>query len=101
MNPVIFVSSTYLDLKEIRKDVIRWINEFQCTPIGMEFFGSAPHILSYIYDRINSCTNFSLSLILVMAQFLKEKRPVSLNLNMRKQYCQRMSCALSGKSHVL
>ena len=38
----IFISSTYIDLKDYRQKAIEIINRYQCVPLAMEFFMAQP-----------------------------------------------------------
>ena len=43
MEPLkVFISSTYIDLKEYRQAAIEIVNRYQCVPLAMEFFLSQP-----------------------------------------------------------
>lgn len=52
MNPLkIFLSSTYLDLKDYRQAAIEVINRYQCVPLAMEFFGAQPEEPAKVCDK--------------------------------------------------
>ncbi len=36
----VFVSSTFVDLKEYREKAVEVLLHYKCTPLAMEFFGS-------------------------------------------------------------
>ena len=38
----IFISSTYIDLKDYRQAAIEIVNRYKCVPLAMEFFMSQP-----------------------------------------------------------
>jgi hypothetical protein len=57
----VFVSSTYLDLKEERQAVLNALHEMGCFVSGMEFFPASPHDpLSFIKREIDVCDYYIL-----------------------------------------
>ena len=38
----VYISSTYIDLKDYRQAAIEVVNRYKCMPLGMEFFSSQP-----------------------------------------------------------
>jgi hypothetical protein len=43
MQPLkVFISSTYLDLKDYRQTAIAVVNRYKCAPLAMEFFLAQP-----------------------------------------------------------
>lgn len=57
----VFVSSTYVDLKEERLEVIKALLELDCIPCGMEYFPAASEeTWTYIQDLIRRCDYYVL-----------------------------------------
>ncbi len=47
----VFISSTYLDLKDYRQVAIEVVNRYKCAPLAMEFFAAQPGEPSRICDK--------------------------------------------------
>ncbi|NUO80220.1 DUF4062 domain-containing protein [candidate division KSB1 bacterium] len=55
----IFLSSTYLDLKDYRQAAIEVVNRYQCVPLAMEFFGALPEEPAKVCDKeVTACDIF-------------------------------------------
>jgi hypothetical protein len=60
MQPLkVFLSSTYLDLKDYRQAAIEVVNRYQCAPLAMEFFGAQPEEPAKVCDKeVAACDIF-------------------------------------------
>ena len=59
----VFISSTYLDLKEARQEVLHSLLDLDCIPVGMELFSaSSEEQFEYIKKEINDTDYYVLIL---------------------------------------
>ncbi len=52
----VFISLTYIDLKDYRQKAIEIINRYKCVPLAMEFFMAQPEEPTRVYEKeIKEC----------------------------------------------
>ncbi len=79
MNPLkVFISSTYLDLKDYRQVAITVVNRYQCAPLAMEFFLAQPAEPSRAAEKeVRACDVF-VGLYAHRFGFVPEGQPKSI-----------------------